>query len=215
VRLSPIAGRWRPSGEPAAHTFGETGLVHWSPPDPPLRAGSVVLRRFRADDAADVVAACTDPDIVRFTFMRKGLTEAAAVKWIEQGNEWWPHGHPRFAIADATDDRVLGQVGMAVNEHHRSAEAYYWVSPSARRCRVAWRSVGLLADWAFDAGVERLFLLIHPENEPSNRLAERLGFTREGVLRSYEPFKGSRPDLVSWSLLPQDPRPTERLTGCS
>jgi [ribosomal protein S5]-alanine N-acetyltransferase len=180
--------------------------VPWSPPDPPLHAGSIVLRRFRVEDAADVVVACTDADIVRFTFMQEGLTEADAVRWIEQGNEWWPHGHPRFAIADAADDRVLGQVGMAVNERHRSAEAYYWVSPAARRRRVAWTALGLLADWAFAEGLERLFLLIHPENEPSNRLAERLGFTREGLLRSYEPFKGCRPDLVGWSLLPHDPR---------
>jgi RimJ/RimL family protein N-acetyltransferase len=49
-----------------------------------------------------------------------------------------------------------------------------------------------------------MFLLVHPENEASNRLAEKLGFTREGVLRGYEPFKGRRPDLVSWSLLPGD-----------
>jgi RimJ/RimL family protein N-acetyltransferase len=181
--------------------------VPWKAPDPPLHAGSVLLRHFRADDAADVVAACADPDIVRFTFMREGLTEFDAVKWIEQGNEGWPHGHPRFAIADAARDRVLGQVGMAVNERHRSAEAYYWVSPGARRRRIAWHSLGLLADWAFDEGVAQLFLLIHLENEPSNRRAERLGFTREGVLRSYEPFKGYRPDLISWSLLPHDPRP--------
>jgi [ribosomal protein S5]-alanine N-acetyltransferase len=181
--------------------------VPWSPPDPPLRAGSVVLRQFRVDDARDVASACTDPDIVRFTFMQEGLTEADAVVWIERGNTWWPRGHPRFAIADPVDDRVLGQVGMAVDERHRSAEAYYWVAPGARRQGHAWQALGLLADWAFDEGVERLYLLIHPGNVPSNRLAERLGFTREGVLRSYEPFKGQRPDLVSWSLLPDDPRP--------
>jgi RimJ/RimL family protein N-acetyltransferase len=64
-----------------------------------------------------------------------------------------------------------------------------------------------VADWVFSKGVERLFLLVHPENGPSNRVAERCGFIREGVLRAYEPIKGRRPDLVSWSLLPQDPRP--------
>jgi len=61
--------------------------------------------------------------------------------------------------------------------------------------------------WGFSKGIERLFLLVHPENNASNRLAERMGFVREGVLRSYEPVKDSRPDLVSWSLLPDDPRP--------
>jgi RimJ/RimL family protein N-acetyltransferase len=167
-----------------------------------------VLRPFRVGDAAEVAAACDDPDILRFTFMQEGLTEADAQKWIEQANERWPRGQPKFAIADVADDRMLGQVGMAVNERHRSAEAYYWVSPRARRRRIASSALCLLTDWAFAEGVERLFLLIHPENEPSNRLAQRLGFIREGTLRSYEPFKGHRPDLVSWSLLPHDPRPS-------
>lgn len=166
-----------------------------------------MLRPFRIGDAGEVAAACTDPDIVRFTFMPEGLTDVGAQKWIELANEWWPRGHPRFAIVDSADDRLLGQVGMAVDEHQRSAEAYYWVAPVARRRGIASRALGLVADWAFDESVERLFLLIHPENEPSNRLAERLGLTREGILRSYEPFKGDRPDLVSWSLLPHDPRP--------
>ena len=182
----------------------------WSPPDPLLRTGRVGLRPFRVGDAADVAAACTDPDILRFTFMQEGLTELDAREWIERSNERWPHGQPRFAIADPGDDRVLGQVGMAANEHLRSAEAYYWVSPTARRRGIASRALGLVADWAFEEGVERLFLLIHPENTPSNRLAERLGFSREGVLWSYEPFKGHRPDLASWSLLPHDPRPWHR-----
>lgn len=67
--------------------------------------------------------------------------------------------------------------------------------------------MGLVADWGFSNGIQRLFLVIHPQNVASNRLAESMGFTREGILRSYEPIKGRRPDLVSWSLLPADPRP--------
>ena len=138
--------------------------------------------------------------------MKAGLTEADAEEWITRSNEWWPLGHPRFAIVDLTD-AVLGQIGMAVNERHRSAEVYYWVAPQARRRGVAMAALGLLADWAFESGLERLFLLVHVDNETSNRLAERCGFTREGILRAYEPFKGGRPDLVCWSLLPRDSRP--------
>ena len=180
--------------------------MEWTPPDPALKTGYVALRPFRAGDAAAVAAACTDPEIVRFTFMQEGLTEDEAGEWIDKANEWWPHGHPRFAIVDA-DDGLLGQVGMAVNAHHRSAEVYYWVTPAERRRGVASGALGLIADWAFSMGIERLFLLIDPDNGPSNRLAEHMGFAKEGVLRAYEPFKGSRPDLVSWSLLPSDPRP--------
>lgn len=181
-------------------------------PEQRLEAEGIALRPFRVHDAAAVAAACRDPAILRFTFMPDGLTEADAVEWIEVGNKRWADGHARFAIVHPDDDRLLGQVGLNVNARHVSAEGYYWVNASERQRGLASRALGLVADWGFSHGIERLFLVIHPENVASNRLAERMGFTREGVLRSYEPVKGQRPDLVSWSLLPADPRPWHRQT---
>jgi [ribosomal protein S5]-alanine N-acetyltransferase len=181
--------------------------LDWSPPEPRLEAEKIALRPFRIDDAAAVAAACRDPAILHFTFMQDGLTEAEAVEWINRSNERWADGHPRFAIVHPDDDRLLGQVGLNVNARHISAEGHYWVRGSERQRGVASRALGLVADWSFSNGIQRLFLVIHPENLASNRLAARMGFTREGILRSYEPVKDQRPDLVSWSLLPGDPRP--------
>jgi RimJ/RimL family protein N-acetyltransferase len=45
-----------------------------------------------------------------------------------------------------------------------------------------------------------------PDNDASQRVAERCGFTREGVLRSHTPFKGGRRDTVLFSLLPGELR---------
>lgn len=180
--------------------------MHWTPPTPALQSGPLVLRSFRIQDAKAVSAACADPEIVRFTFMPAGISEADAGEWITSRNASWGTA-PRFAIADARNDRVLGQVGMAWSDRYLSAEAYYWVLASERGRGVASTALALVADWAFDGGVERLFLLTHLENEASQRVASRCGFTREGVLRGFEPFKGSRPDLVSWSLLRDDARP--------
>jgi RimJ/RimL family protein N-acetyltransferase len=185
----------------------KTGIVDWVPPEPRLEAGDISLRLFEERDAAAVAAACEDPAILRFTFMEDGLTAAQALEWINRSNAWWPKGYPRFAIVDTDDDRLLGQVGLGVHAQHLSAEAYYWVAVSERGRGVAYRALGLVVDWSFSKGVERLFLLIHPENEASNRMAAKMGFVREGVLRSYEPVKDKRPDLVSWSLLPRDPLP--------
>jgi [ribosomal protein S5]-alanine N-acetyltransferase len=172
---------------------------------PALRSSDVLLRLFRSDDAGAVAEACGDLAIARFTFMEAGLTADDARRWIDCANDGWNSGTPRFAIVDAKSDRLLGQIGMAVSEPHRSAEVFYWVAASERRRGVASTALGLVRDWAFENGIERLFLLVHPENDASHRVAARGGFTREGVLRAYEPFKGGRPDVVSWSLLPTDP----------
>lgn len=181
--------------------------MEWVPPQPRLQDGGVALRPFHAGDAAAVASACLDLDILRFTFMKDGLTEEEAAEWIDTRNERWPIGHPVFAVVDAQDDHLLGEAGLNFNPRHVSAEAHYWVVASERGRGVAYRALRLLTDWGFSKGIERFFLVIHPENKASNGLASKLGFTREGVLRSYEPIKGERPDLVSWSLLPSDPRP--------
>ncbi|HZT66855.1 MAG TPA: GNAT family N-acetyltransferase [Acidimicrobiales bacterium] len=195
------AASWASVGSPQERSVG------WYPPESRLEAGGVALRTFEERDAPDVAEACRDRDILRFTFMPDGLTDQGALEWIRRGMEWWPRGNLRFAIVKADSDRVVGQVGLGVDERHRSAEGYYWVAAPERGRGVASTALGLVVDWAFTLGLERIFLLIHPQNEASNRLAARMGFTREGVLRSYEPVKDDRPDLVSWSLLPGDPRP--------
>lgn len=178
------------------------------PPQPSLTDGVVRLRLLTPEDAAAVVRACEDPDIVRYTFMSEGFTEDQARTWIEQSTAHFAEGRARFAVDDPATGNFLGLAGMGVSWYHLSAEAYYWLVPDARGRGAATRALGLLADWAFDTvGVERLYLLVLPDNEPSHRVAERAGFTREGTLRAHQRFKGSRVDLVSWSLLPNDPRP--------
>ena len=72
-----------------------------------MEAEEIALRPFRVDDAAAVAKACGDPAILRFTFMQDGLTEAEAAEWINRTNERWADGHPRFAIVDPDDDRLL------------------------------------------------------------------------------------------------------------
>ena len=59
-----------------------------------------------------------------------------------------------------------------------------------------------LAAWAFDVlRLDRLEVLVQPGNERSRALAARVGFTREGVLRSHSLVRGERKDMVLMSLL--------------
>jgi RimJ/RimL family protein N-acetyltransferase len=79
----------------------------------------------------------------------------------------------------------------------------YWLAPAARGRGVASRAVRLLTGWAFDVlQLQRLELTCGPDNIGSQRVAERTGFTREGLLRSHMAFKGRRRDTLLFSLLP-------------
>ena len=47
-------------------------------------------------------------------------------------------------------------------------------------------------------------ILVDPRNSASQRVAEKAGFTREGVLRAHTAFREGRRDSVIFSLLPAD-----------
>jgi RimJ/RimL family protein N-acetyltransferase len=70
---------------------------------------------------------------------------------------------------------------------------------------MASRAVSLLSRWALgDLGLDRLQLFAEPSNGASLRVAERTGFQREGLLRSYAVVNDRRVDYVVFSLLPAD-----------
>jgi RimJ/RimL family protein N-acetyltransferase len=97
---------------------------------------------------------------------------------------------------------VLGSIGIWTVQEG-VGEIGYWVAAPARRRGVAVRAVRLLVACAFAAReYARIQLHTLPGNEASARVAERAGFTREGLLRSFALVKGRRTDIIMFSLLP-------------
>lgn len=52
--------------------------------------------------------------------------------------------------------------------------------------------------------LERIEALIEPTNIQSHRLVSKLGFTKEGLLRSYEYTLGKFDDLYMYSIIKRD-----------
>jgi ribosomal-protein-alanine N-acetyltransferase len=66
-------------------------------------------------------------------------------------------------------------------------------------------AVALVCDHAFGpVGLHRLQADIRPENVRSQRLVERLGFVREGLLRRYLDIDGDWRDHYTYALLAED-----------
>jgi RimJ/RimL family protein N-acetyltransferase len=166
-----------------------------------IEGGGLLLRPFTKRDTPAIVAACQDPEIARWTRVPSPYTERHASEFVSARDE------TSFAITDLPSGELLGAIGL--REHDEGvAEVGYWVKREARGRGVATRALELVAAWAFEAlSAARVQLVAEPENEPSLRVAEKAGFTREGVLRSYMEFNGRRRDGVMYSLLRQDPRP--------
>ena len=111
-------------------------------------------------------------------------------------------GEEKFAVTDAVSGRVLGSIGLTWHEPD-VAEAGYWIRADARGRGLMTRALSLAARHAFAKGAARVQLRADTENVGSCRVAERAGFTREGVLRAahWNPRLGRRQDWVMYSLL--------------
>ena len=108
-----------------------------------------------------------------------------------------------LVVVDARSGDVLGGGTL----HHLDAERGlleigYWLYPHARGRGIASRLARALAEHAFSLGVERVAAYVNVGNVGSERVLERAGFTREGVVRSLPKPDGRRVDKTLFSLLP-------------
>ena len=175
-------------------------------PDPPLTDGEILLRPWERRDVPSMTAACQDPEIPRWTVVPHHYTERHARDFISGTATDLAAGRELALAVVDPDDRVLGALGMSnFDWADMKGEIGYWMAREARRRGIGARATRMLAEWAVTTlGLERLELLANPKNEASQRLAERAGFTREGLLRRYRRRHGVREDLVMYSLLAED-----------
>jgi RimJ/RimL family protein N-acetyltransferase len=172
-----------------------------------LRANSIVLRSWRIEDVPAVAAACRDPEIPRWIpFIPSPYTDEDARAYVQGCIDAPERRHP-FAITSADDGRLLGSIDMGVNTM-RTGHVGYWVAAEARGAGVCTTALRALARWAIEElQLERLELLTDPDNVGSQRVAEKAGFQREGLLRSHLLHRdGRRRDSVMFSLLPGELR---------
>jgi len=153
------------------------------PPDPPLSDGVIILRPLEESDLATIERAGSDAEILKwFDLQRRSSADYLAAR-----REAWTEGTgASFAICDASRPGTsLGQVFIERDDDGRGSVGY-WLLEDARGKGRATRAVRLAASWALsEMRLGRLQLHTDPENVASQRVAERAGFTREGVLRAY------------------------------
>lgn len=166
--------------------------------------GTLRLRPWRLEDVPRVTEICQDPEIPRWTRVPSPYREEHARTWIEQTDrDWDERRHGAFAVTDAATGEVIGAIGLRLHEDYAfQGSIGYWVANEARGRGVATGALRLVSRWALEQlGLPRLQLVTDPENVASQRVAEHVGFRREGLLRAYIELQGGRRDCVMFSLL--------------
>ncbi|MEV0648992.1 GNAT family N-acetyltransferase [Phytomonospora sp. NPDC050363] len=175
-------------------------------PDGRLTDGVVTVRPLEAADAEDSFAARSLPEVVRSSARPVQPVFADTAKYVSTAYAQWLAGEAaRMSIRDAATDAYAGEIDLYARGGQASvAMLGIHLNPGGRGKGFASRSVRLVAKWAFEqVGVRRLEAGTATWNEASQAVVARLGFTREGVQRSYFGGPdGERTDNIMWSLLP-------------
>jgi RimJ/RimL family protein N-acetyltransferase len=170
-----------------------------------LRDGDLVLRPWSEHDVPALVQACNDTEIAYWIPpIPSPYTEEDARAFI--GGET-PPGES-YSLAVTLGGRLAGGIGMGVNAHDYRGRIGYWVAAEARGRGVCTRALRLLSRYGLgELGLQRLELITDPDNVASQRVAEKVGFQREGVLRAHLRHPDGRiRDSVMFSLLPGELR---------
>jgi ribosomal-protein-serine acetyltransferase len=175
-----------------------------------LIEGPILIRTLRQEDISPLYEAAREslPEVSRWLpWCHENYSIEESREFISsrevasQGDEWYS-----FGIFELSGGRFLGGVGINfINRVHQMANLGYWVRTSAAGHGVATSATRLAARFGFEQlGLQRIEIVVGVDNIPSQRVAEKAGAVREGVLRSRLLIRGESQDAVLFSLVKED-----------
>jgi RimJ/RimL family protein N-acetyltransferase len=167
-----------------------------------LRAGDLLLRPPADADVPAVTAACQDEDIARYLpLIPRPYRESDARTWLAMTERGWAGELDEKAFAITRDGAFLGVVSLRPT----SGGIGYWLAPEARGAGVMTRAVAAVVSWGrAEHGVAVFHLLAHPDNLASQRVAEKLGFSRTGTVAHSPAFGDGTDQAVRFELAAPD-----------
>ncbi|HEX2703515.1 MAG TPA: GNAT family N-acetyltransferase [Solirubrobacteraceae bacterium] len=166
----------------------------------------LTLRYPRAADAPRLFELASDPEVTYPFSWGPYEKQAEAAEWIASLPRNRVEGVAlEFAIVDPAD-RPVGIISLLeVSLRDRRGVIGIWLGREFWGSGVGDEAEALLARIAFESlRIERLGAWVDVANHRSQRAFERLGFIKEGILRSFQRHYDKPHDLVSYSLLREE-----------
>jgi [ribosomal protein S5]-alanine N-acetyltransferase len=170
-------------------------------PEITLPIDGYAMRSWSADDAVDMQHALNNPNIGQYLgdwYPEDGYTLAMADQWCNGGvNEY---GGTCWAIT--FQNLAIGSGGLHPQQGFSrcNSEIGYWLAQAHWGKGVGSAVVAILTKLAFEqTEITRLFAPIHATNVRSQRVCEKNGFVREGLLRQSTMKWSKAIDVVLWA----------------
>ena len=174
---------------------------------PLLETGRLRLRPLHRQDAFDLLALRTDPDVMRYMDVKPFRSVQEARQWIATYRQRFRKKKSLvWALATKSDDRFIGYAGFwRMMPEQLRAEIAYAILPSDWGKGLMSEAMQAMLDFGFQQlRVHSIEANINPENLRSRKLLEKFGFSQEAHFRENYFFEGQFIDTVVFSILEQD-----------
>ena len=147
-----------------------------------LETERLILRSFREEDVDVMARLFANPDFMRFSlgvFTERRQT----IAFIEKVMGWDRVGIPsQFAVVPRGQDTIIGYCGFFYHPEHgiEDVEIGYRLDPDYWNRGLITEAARAVRDHGFcNRKLSRVISLVHPENVPSRRVAEKNGMRAE------------------------------------
>lgn len=148
---------------------------------PVIETERLILRELRQEDFPTYEKLAADPDVMRYL---GGKTMNQVDAWRHMAfmvGHWQLRGYGYFALVEKTTGEFIGRAGFTNPTGWPGFELGWTVVPWKQRQGFAFEAAQRLLRFAFeDLDKDHVISLIHPDNTPSRRVAEKLGEQVEG-----------------------------------
>ena len=145
----------------------------------------LILRKPRMDDAPAVFSGWVqDPEVTRFLTWRPHENIGQTESLLARGIAAW-EGDIRFPFMIALkNDSLIGRIELRIEGHR--IELGYVMNKSFQGKGYMTETVRAIIHWAFQQpNIYRVFATTSVDNIASQRVMEKVGMLREGLLRKY------------------------------
>ena len=155
-------------------------------PPEQIETERLILRKPRADDASAIFAGWAhDPEVTTHLTWRPHVSVEMTKAMLERVVEAWEQGlRFPFVIAEKNTIQLVGMIEIRMENH--KAELGYVLAKEFWGKGYMTEAVRALIDWAFQQpSMYRVYATTSVENFGSQRVMEKAGMQREGLLRKY------------------------------
>jgi len=175
----------------------------WTLELPLLETSRLRLRKLAIEDAADIFAYASDPEVTRYLRFSEHKSMADSRAFLLRTLQSYRSGADLlWGIELKSAGRIIGGCRLNCNFQHRAAEVGYVLARGHWGQGFAPEAVLAVAGFAFTrTEINRIEARCMTDHAASSRVLEKCGFHFEGIARESEWIKGKFTDLKIFSLL--------------